>query len=61
MTTCMVCQTDIEQQTAFPETGYGSEYYPPAQAEYQGAVYHFCSTDHKETFQANPNRFVTPE
>jgi|GEM_PF-480707 YHS domain-containing protein len=61
MATCIVCDVDIEAATAAPETGYGSEQYPPAQSEYQGTVYQFCCTDHKETFQEDPGRFVDRE
>lgn len=58
MTTCIVCQADIEHATAAPETGYGSEQYPPAQTEYRGETYRFCCSDHKETFETNPEQFV---
>lgn len=61
MATCTVCGVDIEQRTASANTGYGSESYPPAQTEYHGEIYQFCSSDHKQQFQATPEQFVDAE
>lgn len=61
MSTCIVCGVDIDEATDAPDSGYGSENYPPAQMEYHGTVYQFCSTDHKERFQTDPARFVEAE
>ena len=58
MSSCVVCGVEIEQHTASPDSGYGSEAYPPAQTEYQGATYQFCSSDHKERFLDNPEEFA---
>jgi len=58
MSSCVVCETDIDRAAATPDTGYGSEQYPTAQAEYQGETFRFCCSDHKATFQDNPEQFV---
>jgi len=58
MATCVVCNVDIDRATAVPDTGYGSERYPPAQTEHGGEIYRFCCSDHKDTFEENPDRFV---
>jgi len=58
MSICAVCGTDIDRATAAPDTGYGSERYPPAQTEHAGEIYRFCCSDHKATFETNPARFV---
>lgn len=59
MSTCIVCAVDINQAIAAPESGYGSERYPPAQAEHNGSIYRFCCSDHKETFQVEPEQYLT--
>jgi Cu+-exporting ATPase len=33
----------------------------PAQTEYNGEIYYFCSTGCKEAFEANPEQFLFPE
>lgn len=58
MATCAVCGADIEESTASPDEGYGSETYAPAQEEYRGDVYRFCCSDHKEEFREDPDAFV---
>ena len=32
-----------------------------ASSEYQGRTYYFCSIEHKETFDKNPENYVLPE
>jgi len=59
MSTCVVCGTDIDRVTAAPDTGDGSERYPPAQTEHGGEIHRFCCSDHKATFQDDPEQFVT--
>ena len=58
MSTCIVCAVDINQAIAAPESGYGSERYPPAQTEHGGETYRFCCSDHKATFEERPDQFV---
>jgi P-type Cu+ transporter len=33
----------------------------PAQSQYQGQLYYFCSTDCKAKFDANPQQYVKQE
>lgn len=58
MTTCTVCGRAIEAEHPSPDTGYGGESYPEAQTESQGTLYYFCSIDHKQAFEADPEQFV---
>jgi YHS domain-containing protein len=58
MTTCTVCGTEIEEQTPSADAGYGSESYPEAQTEYQGDLYYFCCSEHRDAFEADPDQFV---
>ncbi|HEY7029830.1 MAG TPA: YHS domain-containing protein [Thermomicrobiales bacterium] len=30
----------------------------PAQSQYQGQIYYFCSVECKQKFEANPKKFV---
>ena len=46
MATDPVCGMKVDENTA------------PARSEYKGKTYYFCSTQCKETFTANPERYV---
>ena len=59
MTDCVVCESEIEQEVTGPEAGYGGESYAPAQTEHAGEVYYFCCSDHKESFESDPERYVS--
>lgn len=58
MTTCVTCGNEIEGSEPTPDEGYGEESYAPAQAEYEGELYRFCCSEHKEEFEADPERYV---
>lgn len=58
MTDCPVCDGEIEQETPGSEEGYGGESYAPAQTEYEGDVYYFCCSDHKESFESDPEEYA---
>ena len=58
MTTCVTCGDEIEETEPTPEEGYGEEAYAPAQAEYEGDIYRFCCSEHKEEFEEDPKRYV---
>lgn len=58
MVECQVCGTDIDEANPQPDEGYGGEEYLPAQAEYEGEIYQFCCSDHKDKFQATPDQFT---
>jgi putative intracellular protease/amidase/YHS domain-containing protein len=45
---CPVCGMDVDPPTA-------------PRSVFQGATYYFCSPDDKQTFDANPSKFVNPE
>lgn len=58
MTTCATCGDEIGESEPTPEEGYGEESYAPAQIEYEGELYRFCCSEHKEAFAEEPNRYV---
>jgi YHS domain-containing protein len=58
MTMCPVCDVEIEEETLTMEEGYGSESYFEAQTEYQGEIYQFCCSEHKEEFESSPEEFL---
>ncbi|ADJ15655.1 YHS domain-containing protein [Halalkalicoccus jeotgali] len=58
MTDCPVCNNEIEGETPGSEAGYGGENYAPAQTEYEGEVYYFCCSDHKESFESAPEEYA---
>lgn len=58
MTDCVTCGTEIEENEPTPEEGYGHESYAPAQAEYEGEIYRFCCSEHKEEFEEDPERYA---
>lgn len=58
MTTCVTCGNEIEGSEPTPDEGYGEESYAPAQAEYEGDLYRFCCSEHKERFEEDPERYV---
>lgn len=57
MPECPVCGADIEKVNPTPDEGYGGESYPEAQTEYRGELVQFCSAEHKEEFESNPEEY----
>ncbi len=45
---CQVCGMDVDPKIA-------------PKSEYKGATYYFCSEDDKKTFEAAPDKFLTPD
>jgi len=46
MTTCPVCDMKVDEKNA------------PARSSYRAKTYYFCSEECKETFDANPQKYV---
>jgi len=46
---CPVCGMKVDERTA------------PAKAMYEGKTYFFCSTECKDTFNANPEKYVNQQ
>lgn len=46
MTKCPVCGMHVDPQNA------------PAESEYQGLTYYFCSEECKEAFNLDPQRYI---
>ena len=46
---CPVCGMEVTPATA------------GGQSEYQGRTYYFCSTEHKEAFDKNPEKYISQE
>jgi YHS domain-containing protein len=57
MATCPVCDRDVEAQNP-SETDYGDREFAPAQAEYEGETYGFCSEDCKRRFESDPSEYA---
>ena len=57
MATCPVCGRDIEAQNP-SETDYADREFAPAQAEYEGESYRFCSEDCKQRFESDPDEYA---
>ena len=57
MATCPVCDRDVEAQNP-SETDYGDQEFAPAQAEYEGESYRFCSEDCKQRFESDPDEYA---
>ncbi|NHN49771.1 YHS domain-containing protein [Halostella sp. JP-L12] len=57
MTTCPVCDRDVEAQNP-AETDYGGSEFAPAQTEYEGETYRFCSEDCKQRFESDPAQYA---
>lgn len=57
MATCPVCDRDVEAQNP-SETDYGDREFAPAQAEYDGETYRFCSEDCKQRFESDPGEYA---
>jgi hypothetical protein len=58
MTICTTCGDDIEESEPTPEEGYGEESYAPAQTEYEGDLYWFCCSEHREAFEEDPEQYL---
>jgi hypothetical protein len=58
MTICTTCGDDIEESEPTPEEGYGEESYAPAQTEYEGDLYRFCCSEHREAFEEDPEQYL---
>jgi YHS domain-containing protein len=58
MTSCPVCGAEIGEANPKPDEGYGSEVYPEAQTEYRGETYQFCCSEHRETFESDPEEYA---
>ncbi|WP_121823378.1 YHS domain-containing protein [Halostella salina] len=57
METCPVCGQGIEARNP-TETDYEDEAFAPAEAEYDGETYRFCSEDCKRRFEASPEEYA---
>ena len=57
MATCPVRDRDIEAQNP-SETDYGDREFAPAQAEYAGETYGFCSENCKRRFESDPSEYA---
>ena len=57
MTTCTVCGSDLGSESP-QETDYQETEFAPATTEYEGETYHFCSSEHEQTFEENPEKYV---
>lgn len=57
MATCPVCDRDVEAQNP-SETDYGNSEFAPAQVEYEGETYRFCSEDCKQRFESDPGEYA---
>jgi len=57
MDTCPVCGRGIEARNP-TETDYEDEAFAPAEAEYDGETYRFCSEDCKQRFEASPEEYA---
>lgn len=57
MPRCPVCEADVDRASP-EETDYREESFAPAQTEYEGETYTFCSEEHREAFEADPEEYV---
>ena len=57
MPTCPVCGKDVDVSTP-DETDYREESFARAQVEYDGETYAFCSEEHKEAFEGDPEEYA---
>ncbi|WP_276280490.1 YHS domain-containing protein [Halorussus caseinilyticus] len=57
MAQCAVCGADVETDS-LEETDYRDEEFAVAQVEYEGETYVFCSEEHRDTFEATPEKYA---
>ncbi|WP_137286385.1 YHS domain-containing protein [Halorussus salinisoli] len=57
MAQCAVCGADIDRGS-LEETDYRDEEFAVAQVEYEGETYVFCSAEHRDTFEEDPEEYA---
>lgn len=58
MEVCAVCNTEVETGEPY-ETDYLDEDFRTLKATHDGATYYFCSEDHREAFEEEPDRYLS--
>lgn len=58
MEECAVCDTELATGEPY-ETDYLDEDERPLRTTHDGMTYYFCSEEHMETFEENPEQFVS--